>query len=93
MSQGRAAFCGSPKSSVAYFNDIGHPVPNLSNPADHVLSVINHEFTDHAQVTSVLEAWAAKGSLVSKHSAGKHLIFGGLDLFTMDMLSNAWWLT
>ena len=69
LSRGRVAFFGGPRGSVDYFADIGYPVPELSNPAEHVLDVVNAEFTSPAKVESVLTAWEGKGTLSSKYSA------------------------
>ncbi len=74
LSCGRTAFFGSPRGSVDYFQEIGYPVPELSNPAEHLLDVVNAEFTSPEKVKAVLDAWGGKGSLTSKYSA--------------DMLSN-----
>lgn len=69
LSQGRTAFFGSPKGSVDYFNEIGHPVPELSNPAEHLLDVVNAEFTSESQVTEVLDRWGESGGLTKKYSS------------------------
>ena len=58
MSQGKAAYFGTPKGSVDHFTSIGHECPQLSNPADYLLSQINHEFTDPASVDKILDHWS-----------------------------------
>lgn len=69
LSQGRTAFFGSPKGSVDYFAEIGHTCPEYSNPAEHLLDVVNAEFTSEDQVTTVLDKWGETGGLTKKYSA------------------------
>ena len=57
LSQGRLAFLGSPKRSVDYFASLGHKTPELSNPAEYLLDIINSEFTDPASVDTLLDQW------------------------------------
>jgi ABC-type multidrug transport system ATPase subunit len=57
LSQGRCAFSGSPQRSVEYFGCKGYTVPQLSNPAEYLLDIINHEFTDVSQVCAILDEW------------------------------------
>ncbi len=68
LSGGKTAFFGSPRGSVDYFKEIGYPVPELSNPAEHLLDVVNAEFTSPEKVASVLNAWAGKSPLSTKYS-------------------------
>ena len=43
-------------------------MPELSNPAEHLLDVVNSEFTSSDKVKGVLDAWASKGPLTRKFS-------------------------
>ena len=61
LSQGKAAFFGTPDVSVSHFAEIGYDCPQRSNPADFLLDAINAEFTDPDSVTKVLDTWAAGG--------------------------------
>ncbi|KAK3245888.1 hypothetical protein CYMTET_44561, partial [Cymbomonas tetramitiformis] len=42
---GSMAFYGSTSESIQYFNDLGKPLPEFANPAEHVLNCINADFT------------------------------------------------
>ncbi len=69
MSQGRAAYCGTPQGSVDYFASMGHVCPPLSNPADYLLSEINHEFTDPDSVEKILNNWENNSKKLSLMSS------------------------
>jgi len=48
MSEGRTLYFGSSPRALAYFEQIGHPCPKLSNPADFVIGLVNTDFPLYA---------------------------------------------
>eukprot|EP00605_Chrysophyceae_sp_TOSAG23-4_P001823 GSChrysophyteH1.ASY1.ANO1.2013.1 assembled CDS len=64
MSQGRTTYFGTPAGSVEHFASIGYKCPELANPADYLLGVINQEFCEGGEVAvdKILAAWEAKST-------------------------------
>ena len=50
LSEGRTAFMGSAKDSLDHFARLGHPAPTHTNPADHLLKLVNADFDDSKDV-------------------------------------------
>jgi ABC-type multidrug transport system ATPase subunit len=57
LSKGREAFSGNVKDAAPYFEEIGHPIPPSTNPAEHFLDLVNPDFSTSEEVDSILEAW------------------------------------
>lgn len=77
LSMGRMAFMGPVDDAVPYFTKAGFPLPPNTNPADHLLDVVNADFSDAENVKKMLAAWAARD--VDKEppltvSSKKHLL-------------------
>eukprot|EP00730_Choanoeca_flexa_P000896 TRINITY_DN10387_c0_g1_i1.p1 TRINITY_DN10387_c0_g1~~TRINITY_DN10387_c0_g1_i1.p1 ORF type:complete len:634 (+),score=184.48 TRINITY_DN10387_c0_g1_i1:702-2603(+) len=61
LSKGRTAYMGSATDSLEYFKNLGHPVPQHLNPADHLLQLVNSDFGDTGEhVDEILDAWATR---------------------------------
>jgi len=45
LSRGKLIYCGPREGSTLFFEDQGMPVPQLTNPADHFLDLINYDFS------------------------------------------------
>ena len=60
LSQGRLVYFGDSCDAVSYFGSIGHVCPNLSNPADYLLGLINTDFEGHADVPLLVESFKEK---------------------------------
>eukprot|EP00854_Cymbomonas_tetramitiformis_P003774 gene3774-4722_t len=45
LGNGSVAFYGSTSESIQYFNDLGKPMPEFVNPAEHILDCTNAEYT------------------------------------------------
>ncbi|KAK3234274.1 hypothetical protein CYMTET_55468 [Cymbomonas tetramitiformis] len=45
VGHGSVAFYGSTSESIQYFNDLGKPLPEFVNPAEHILDCTNAEYT------------------------------------------------
>jgi len=54
---GRVAYNGSPSEVESYCATINKPLPKLTNPADHFISLVNSEFVGRAEVDAVVSAW------------------------------------
>ncbi|KAL7574129.1 hypothetical protein ACA910_014814 [Epithemia clementina (nom. ined.)] len=68
MSRGRIAFAGDVKDATPYFENIGYPMPDDTNPAEFFLDLVNSDFTEAAEVTKILDTWEEKGpGVVSSH--------------------------
>jgi len=57
LANGRVAYHGPPAEVKAYFQTIGNPVPEDTNPADHSMQLINGEFTSHDEVEEIVKSW------------------------------------
>jgi ABC-type multidrug transport system ATPase subunit len=59
---GRVAYNGPPSEVESYCGTIGKPLPPLTNPADHFISLVNSEFVGRDQVDAVVSAWPKSAS-------------------------------
>mmetsp|Transcript_4727 Transcript_4727/g.11152 ORF Transcript_4727/g.11152 Transcript_4727/m.11152 type:complete len:664 (-) Transcript_4727:210-2201(-) len=57
MSKGRQAFMGKAASAHKYFESIGYPMMQMTNPADFLLDLVNADFTSEDSVISILNEW------------------------------------
>lgn len=58
LTRGRTAYFGPARESVAYMERQGFPFPKLSNPADHLLSIVNPDFAESTtSVDRAIECW------------------------------------
>jgi len=63
LSQGRLAYTGPRKDAIPHFAEVGFPLPADTNPAEHMLNIINADFADDpGQVGMILDAWAVKAT-------------------------------
>lgn len=44
LANGSAVFSGPPSNIAPFCRDIGHPIATYSNPADHIINLINADF-------------------------------------------------
>jgi hypothetical protein len=68
LSGGRLAFFGKGSGVTDYLSSIGYAMPNDTNPAEYMLDLVNEEFTDAFQVTTVLDAWERREARVTRSS-------------------------
>jgi hypothetical protein len=60
MSQGKTCYTGTPAGMSTFFASIGMPIPGNTNPAEHVLDMINVDFAGHdarADLDAITEGW------------------------------------
>mmetsp|Transcript_84357 Transcript_84357/g.149133 ORF Transcript_84357/g.149133 Transcript_84357/m.149133 type:complete len:1017 (-) Transcript_84357:168-3218(-) len=57
MANGREAYQGPTSQVASYCSSIGHPLPAMTNPADHFLMLVNSEFRSRAEVDKVIGVW------------------------------------
>ena len=70
LSRGREAFMGDVGDAAPYFESIGHPMPENTNPAEHFLDLVNSDFSGEEDVTKILDQWAGtQGANPSTHGA------------------------
>ena len=60
LSKGREAFTGDVSDAAPYFEEIGYPLPAMTNPAEHFLDLVNADFSDDAEVDKILDTWEEK---------------------------------
>ncbi len=84
LSAGRTCYCGDARALKPYFDGIGFPMPNLTNPADFVLRLTNTDFaTDEDaardRIRKIHDAWhlaphpSAAAPAASKSSSSSDL--------------------
>ena len=56
LSQGLTVYMGSARESISYFTDLGFPLPENYNPADHFLSVISENMLTVPEYTLLKNA-------------------------------------
>ena len=57
MSRGREVYAGDAKDALPYFDSIGFPCPEDTNPAEFMLDLANSDFSDEAAVEHLLDTW------------------------------------
>ena len=57
LSKGRVAYLGPASKTEAYFANIGYPVTSGDAIAEHMLNVVNAEFSDPKQVDEILDTY------------------------------------
>ena len=79
MSKGREAFSGPVGDAVPYFEEIGHPLPPATNPAEHFLDLVNSDFSSEEDVNNILDTWAERkpGGNNSSHHGDKKALDDG----------------
>jgi ABC-type multidrug transport system ATPase subunit len=68
LSQGRVCFCGPRVSMPNYFSELDLEIPPLMNPAEHLLDLVNIDFTSrrhsshphnsHSRLARITTAWS-----------------------------------
>jgi hypothetical protein len=69
LSQGKIAYMGPAATAPDYFANLGFPCPDRTNPADHMLGLVNAEFTDPANVATILAAYEGSDVRKSRRSS------------------------
>jgi len=59
LTNGSVAYHGSPQSVAQYCADIGRPLPAVTNPADHLIGLLNSDFVGAVQVDGIVAHWAS----------------------------------
>jgi hypothetical protein len=59
LSKGRQDFVGNANAASAYFDSIGHTLPPATNPAEHLLDIVNADFSSSEEVDKMIDIWAA----------------------------------
>lgn len=67
MSRGREAFAGDVNDAIPYFESIGYPCPEATNPAEFFLDLVNSDFSDEQAVTDILNMWEEQSPDSSSH--------------------------
>ncbi|EME43270.1 ABC transporter-like protein [Dothistroma septosporum NZE10] len=60
LSKGRPCYFGFASFLEDYFNEIGMPIPHLTNPAEHMLDITNADFgtdIDQARLDTIFARW------------------------------------
>ena len=60
LSKGREAFVGNANAASAYFDSIGYILPPATNPAEHLLDLVNADFSSSEEVDKMLDKWATQ---------------------------------
>ena len=58
LSKGREAFVGNANAASTYFESIGYILPPATNPAEHLLDLVNADFSSSEEVDKMLDTWA-----------------------------------
>jgi len=70
LAKGRLVYMGPTNEAVPYFCGKGYHLPQDTNPAEHLLDVINPEFSDPAQVDTLIQAWQENQDPVREDGSG-----------------------
>ena len=57
LSSARTAYCGLASDLIEYVHTLGRPVPAGVSVSEHMLNLINADFTSETEVDTVIEAW------------------------------------
>jgi len=57
LSGARTAYCGLASNLIDYVRVLGRPVPAGVSVSEHMLNLINADFSSEAEVNAIIEAW------------------------------------
>ena len=67
LSQGKPVFFGPTSAAITHFANLGHPVPRLTNPADHFIDIITPDLrsedlkaTSLKRINQLQDSWSFK---------------------------------
>lgn len=69
LSKGRQAFFGPVGGIVPYFESVGRPLPPATNPAEHVLDIVNSDFERGDKIEELLIHWEQTRNQQGDHSS------------------------
>jgi ABC-type multidrug transport system ATPase subunit len=80
LSGGRTCYLGDTKEVKSYFDDIGYPMPNLTNPADFILSLTNIDFerdidAARERITKIQQSWGSSPRASDEKSVNTDVAF------------------
>lgn len=58
LSGGETVYCGPRTQALPHFASVGHPCPMYSNPAEYFIALVNADFNGHADISTLVEAYA-----------------------------------
>ncbi|CAJ1945545.1 unnamed protein product [Cylindrotheca closterium] len=71
MSKGRQAYMGKAASAHEYFETIGYPMMQMTNPADFLVDLVNADFTSEDSVIAILDEWKRHLAYKTKRCKGR----------------------
>ncbi|CAJ1945547.1 unnamed protein product [Cylindrotheca closterium] len=74
MSKGRQAYMGKAASAHEYFETIGYPMMQMTNPADFLVDLVNADFTSEDSVLSILDEWEHRTSKIQMNNDQKMVV-------------------
>mgnify|MGYP001971004308 FL=1 len=95
LSKGRVAYLGPASKTESYFANIGHPVSPGDAIAEHMLNVVNSEFSDPKQVDEILDQYTPNDSGCDHTGPLEDVSGKGTNLFaqTMTLVRRHWIIT
>ena len=60
LSRGRVAYNGAASDMSAFLGTVGRAPPPSANPADHMLDLVNEDFSDAGTAREVVDAWGKR---------------------------------
>ncbi|KAF4666548.1 hypothetical protein FOZ61_009589 [Perkinsus olseni] len=55
--EGSVVYLGPPDKVPEYFASVGYPVPAFTNPAEHVMNLVNTDFPGHGDVPGLIDRY------------------------------------
>ena len=73
LSGGKTCYFGPVPDMPSYFASIDQPIPNNTNPAEHLLDIVSSDFGDETRVETIREKWSQSSQFaeLSKYIAQK----------------------
>ena len=95
LSKGRIAYLGPAGKTASYFASIGYPVAEGESIAEHMLNVVNSEFSDPAQVDRILDKYQPNDSGCNHTGPLNDMSGQGTSLLqqTMTLVRRHWTIT
>jgi energy-coupling factor transporter ATP-binding protein EcfA2 len=84
LSKGREAFVGNVKDAAPYFNTVGFPVPQATNPAEHYSDLVNSDFSSDEEVVHLLDSWEERRAEWNKNVSSSFCITQDHELHRTD---------
>ena len=74
LTEGQMAYVGKAAAMKGYLASVGKPIGENTNPADHMLDLINKDFGGEAAVARMIRKWRKRREPLEQHSFAQRAV-------------------